>query len=200
MTTTIGITKLNNTYGKHASRVLAVTFLKELPRANGAPRKYNILKPLPSDEEYKRLFTARYTTKIADLIDNAFSEVESVKDELDDWYNNLPDSFQSGEKGDQLQEAVSVLGNHETPDVPACSADITAVHPDDIDGNSRYDRVSESVTMLKDAADAIQEAADKIDVSDGEEAAANQAALEELVEALTNAADEWEGVEIPGMY
>lgn len=37
------------------------------------------------------------------------SEMESLRDELQDWYDNLPESFQGGEKGDALQTAISEL-------------------------------------------------------------------------------------------
>ena len=42
-------------------------------------------------------------------VEDAKSEVESLRDELQDWYDNLPEQFQSGEKGDQLQEAIDGL-------------------------------------------------------------------------------------------
>ena len=37
------------------------------------------------------------------------SEVESLKDELQDWYDNLPENFQNGDKGSELQEAIEAL-------------------------------------------------------------------------------------------
>jgi hypothetical protein len=42
-------------------------------------------------------------------VSDARSEVESLKEELESWYDNLPESFQNGEKGEALQSAVSEL-------------------------------------------------------------------------------------------
>ena len=38
------------------------------------------------------------------LVEDAASTVESLKDEFDSWYDNLPESFQSGDKGSELEE------------------------------------------------------------------------------------------------
>jgi hypothetical protein len=35
--------------------------------------------------------------------------LEELKDELEEWYSNLPDNFQNGDKGDMLQEAIVEL-------------------------------------------------------------------------------------------
>lgn len=43
------------------------------------------------------------------LIVDAKSEMENLRDELQEWYDNLPESFQSGDKGDSLNEAISNL-------------------------------------------------------------------------------------------
>lgn len=36
--------------------------------------------------------------------------MEELRDELQDWYDNLPDAFRDGNKGDQLQQAIDDLG------------------------------------------------------------------------------------------
>ena len=43
-------------------------------------------------------------------VNEATAEVESLKDELQDWYDNLPENFQQGDKGSELEEAISQLG------------------------------------------------------------------------------------------
>jgi hypothetical protein len=43
------------------------------------------------------------------LVQDAASEVESLKDELQDWYDNLPENFQQGEKGSALEENIDYL-------------------------------------------------------------------------------------------
>lgn len=37
------------------------------------------------------------------------AELETVRDEEQDYYDNMPDSFRDGEKGDKAQEAVDAL-------------------------------------------------------------------------------------------
>ena len=50
----------------------------------------------------------RYSHAQSQLGD-AKSEFESLRDELQDWYDNLPEQFQEGDKGQQLQDAVDTL-------------------------------------------------------------------------------------------
>ena len=35
--------------------------------------------------------------------------MELIKDELQDWYDNLPEAFQNGDKGQALEEAISQI-------------------------------------------------------------------------------------------
>jgi hypothetical protein len=51
----------------------------------------------------------RFAEMQGDVI-SAKSDAEGLKDELQEWYDNLPENFQSGEKGSQLEEAMSQLG------------------------------------------------------------------------------------------
>jgi uncharacterized protein (DUF1697 family) len=46
-----------------------------------------------------------------DLVEDAKSEVESLRDELQEWFDNLPESFQQGQKGEDLEEAISGLSD-----------------------------------------------------------------------------------------
>lgn len=48
------------------------------------------------------------------LVEDAKNEVEELQGELQDWYDNLPESFQSGDQGEALQEAIDGLGEIET--------------------------------------------------------------------------------------
>ncbi len=45
------------------------------------------------------------------MINDARCETESLRDELQDWYDNLPENFQNGDKGSQLQDSISELEN-----------------------------------------------------------------------------------------
>ena len=43
------------------------------------------------------------------MVSDAQGVVEELKDELQEWYDNLPDNFKDGDKGSQLQEAIDAL-------------------------------------------------------------------------------------------
>ena len=47
--------------------------------------------------------------KLAALIDDIRNEADSIKDEEQEAFDNLPESLQSGEKGDAMQESISRL-------------------------------------------------------------------------------------------
>lgn len=47
--------------------------------------------------------------KAMEAVQNAASEVETLRDELQDWYDNLPDNLKDGEKGSMLEEAIGNL-------------------------------------------------------------------------------------------
>lgn len=42
-------------------------------------------------------------------VEDAKADVECLRDELQDWRDNLPENLQSGSKADELDEAVSAL-------------------------------------------------------------------------------------------
>jgi len=44
-----------------------------------------------------------------DELDNVASTVEELRDELQEWFDNLPESLQAGEKGTDLEEAIGAL-------------------------------------------------------------------------------------------
>lgn len=43
------------------------------------------------------------------LVGDAATQVEELKDELQSWYDNLPENFQQGDKGEALQTAIDQL-------------------------------------------------------------------------------------------
>lgn len=44
-----------------------------------------------------------------DLFERGLVEVETLRDELQEWYDNLPENFQQGDKGSELESAISEL-------------------------------------------------------------------------------------------
>lgn len=43
------------------------------------------------------------------LIETAKADIEELRDEIQGWYDNLPEAFQSGDKGNELEQCVSEL-------------------------------------------------------------------------------------------
>lgn len=59
------------------------------------------------------------TGTIEGFIDDAYSAIEELKGELEEWKGNLPENLQNGQKGDELDEAMNNLSNSDyKPDVP----------------------------------------------------------------------------------
>lgn len=50
----------------------------------------------------------RFSAAVSD-VEDAKSEAENLRDELQEWYDNLPDALQGGDKGSMLEEAISQL-------------------------------------------------------------------------------------------
>jgi hypothetical protein len=206
----IGITKLNKTYGKYGVPVLTKKgFLEQEEQKRGAPRKYKLLKELPSTDEFRKLSNEMYKITIEDLIGNARGTIEELASELRDWHDNLPESLQEGDKGSTLEESASTLEGLDISDLPdwATNADHTTVFFPDLKCESRADRASEASEELRAAAERLREEAQNLEqLKEGATPEENKKRAEQGDE-LSNLADEYEsvadeisGVEFPGMY
>lgn len=126
---------------------------------------------------------AELNTAVAD----AFSEAEALQGELQDWYDNLPEAFQNGEKGEALQSAIDSLSSYS--DAPEAPASILGVEVEftEVTGRrvSRRSRLDGSVSRLEAARNAAQKEIEE---------------LEAFVSSCEDAICEWGNVEFPGMY
>lgn len=67
------------------------------------------------EESVSRVVRRKYSSRASRLseaegeISNAKSTAEELRDECQEWYDNLPENFQNGDKGSQLQEAIDAL-------------------------------------------------------------------------------------------
>lgn len=50
--------------------------------------------------------------KINEVIEEQKSELESLRDEEQDYFDNLPENMQGGEKGSQAEYAIEALTNY----------------------------------------------------------------------------------------
>ena len=66
-----------------------------------------VREPEPPTSRSERLEAALSTFSTAK--DDAQAEVEALRDELQEWLDNLPENLQSGTKADEIQEAIDAL-------------------------------------------------------------------------------------------
>lgn len=174
--------------------------------------------------------TRKVNASVEDAVGNAFSEMESIKDELQEWYDNLPENFQNGDKGSQIQEAVDTLERAlDQPDIPDAASELACDYAEYFGKIGRPKRRDTAVNAVRAAADACDAEVERLNtlsfepddetpdpettevVNGSEEAEVEEAMtederdtavqeLEELANACNEAADEWDGVEFPGMY
>ena len=189
--------KLAKTYGKHAVRVLGnrIKFSRK--------GWFEIVEPLPTVEAFQDIQKSAFTQPIDSVIEGAKGELESLRDELQEWYDNLPEQFQSGSKGDELQEAIDALESslNSELDVPEwLNAVLVFAVPGD--GNSRSDRGGQAAYELRQASERLDELLEEgAKLPEGLTLDADKRGeIEQLRDDLSNAADEADGVNFPGMY
>jgi hypothetical protein len=196
--------KLNADYGPHAGVVLtAAQLLQPVPSKRGKMASWTVLKPLPSREDYKKMQDVHYQTSLTGLIEDAYSVFEELASELRDWHDNLPESFQQGDKGSQLEDASSMLENLRSPDLPEFLTKLEdtdkrsrTLHLPMLDVNSRADRCSDACSMLGSAIEGLN----KLVEGFGESQDEDRQDLQAVIDQLENDKSEAEGVEFPGMY
>lgn len=133
-------------------------------------------------------------------LDDAFSEVENLADEMRSWYDNMPENLQQGDKGCRVDEAASALENVQRLELPECLNSERKISVGRIDGRktSRAARLSEAVNLLELVkADAEQFVHDELEEGDEDNEADE---VNSFVNELQQAIDELEGVEFPGMF
>jgi len=178
--------KLKSIFGQHAETVL-VDYLKELPHKGRESRKYKVIEPLPELDEYKELEKKRFTTTVQDLVESAFADFEDLGSEMSDWYENLPESFQDGDKGDALSEARDTLEGLSVPELNEEIRAIPIFYRPNVNIKSRADRRDDAVDRLRAVVGTLEEIEENSDV-------------QAVVDELDNAIDEADSVDFPRMY
>lgn len=112
--------RLLTLYDVHAESVLVNSgYIEEIPpeRARQRP-KFKVLKPLPAKADYLELRKTQFTTTIQEAVDEAMGTAIGLKDELEEWHGNLPESLQYGSKADELECAIGELDSISELEVP----------------------------------------------------------------------------------
>ena len=197
---------LKSLYGPHALSVLASHFIEE----GGV---YTIIegKSQPSREEYNKLAEAYYTYTVAYLIEDAFSVIEGLAEEMREGYDNMESgNLGATQKCQTYGETADTLEGVQAPELPDCLSQIETVrYPTISKSTGRAHRAGEAASDLNLAADAIEEwVTEKREMLDERDDDDNEAiedeldldGLDALVESLREAAGEVEGCEFPGMF
>lgn len=225
---TVGIRKLKNMYGRcdHIVSILGDSLERQSKAKRGAPRKWKIASELPLPGEYRALRNARFTTTVSSLIEDAYSEAESVGEELREWYENTPEGLQQTDRMERVNEGADSIENvtgDKPDDLPEALGELSAVYVPGT-GTSRADRLSEAAGMLREAVSALQdhgnEGSENCERCEGSgqltcdldhehdcpdcdgsgKAEDEDLDVDEMVSTLENAADELEAVECPSMF
>lgn len=163
--------------------------------------------------------------KVVSTLSAAYSDMQSIRDELDDWYNNLPENFQSGDKGSAIEEAKSALDQNvdDEPTIPEKAADRDVSYFEWGGRIGRPKRRDNAVSMIDGAIESLSEYRDELSAivyttcpKCGHELTMDDDStkpelseqdrdqlvgeLDELIDKLENDKAEWEAVEFPGMY
>jgi tetratricopeptide (TPR) repeat protein len=169
-------------------------------------------------------------TQIDSTLENCLdvSGLTDLRDELQDWYDNLHENFQNGQKGEELQEAIEYLSEAENADLElpnslkhlATRAVSFGVYRK---ASSRAKRCDDSISQLAAARelleeakgeweDALAKAPEKLPANGELEAVEERAPItqeemraaiedaETLIDALQEICDTCEQVNFPGMY
>ncbi|MNL09165.1 hypothetical protein D3C87_1299140 [compost metagenome] len=137
-------------------------------------------------------------TNMSAAVSDAFSEIESLAEEMRETYDNMDgNGLGATEKCQAAGSAADALECATEVDVPECLVDVEVHYSESVNvrknrGPSRAARLSNAVSVLE-AAKAAAEEADLV-----EDAAA--AERDDFVSELESAIGEVEGTEFPGMF
>lgn len=208
----VGGVAVKKRYDNYALMVLS-DYFETLPAEQGKegrrlPPKYRIKKDLPTIEEYHQQRNKKFTTNVDSLVDEAFSEIESLAEEMRSWYDNLTEGLQQTSKAEEINEAADTLEGIDRIDCPESADGIEVLRLPGLNVNSRSDRASDAQDMLTCAFEAVNDRVGELQderdqKSGGEEKDELENRIQELEsysEELERAADEVGNVSFPGMY
>lgn len=145
--------------------------------------------------------TTTKTTSILGAIEEALSTSEELRDELQNWFDNLPEQFQEGSKGDELQEAIDALEEGISNLEDAQNSGVTALHEYTIEYSAKvYPKSTywSRAKRLEQATEALQavptEAPEDLTISEDDSDEAQQ-----LLDDVQTALDSLQSVTFPAM-
>lgn len=199
----VGKVALKNAYDAYVFSVLADRLQRISAEKKGGRDQYKILQPMPTPDEYLTLRSKRYTISVDSLIDDGYQIAEDLYNEVQEVYDNMPESLQSSDRGSRLEEAASSCEEvyNNKPEVPEIVASVQVVYLPSLDASSRSDRASDANGMMTTAAQAIRDFIEEKDGDEDEPLTEDQVSeLNDLADQIESDADTIGGIDFPGMY
>lgn len=99
---------LSKAFSRHFAPVLRA-YPEPLPRKKRERQKYKVTAELPERDTYNALVQKHFTTTVATLVDDAFSEIESLRDEMREVFDNMPEgsSRETSDSGGSRLRAIT---------------------------------------------------------------------------------------------
>ena len=140
-------TALKKQYDAYFLRLLR-DYLEPQPRQRKEHAKFKITKPLLSKDDYFALRDKMYTVSVDGLIEDAYDTITELAEEMQEAFDNMPESLQNGDVGQRRQQAADALGDFSVPDIPAEAGDIEVLFLHRLDLSSRSKRAAEAAEKL----------------------------------------------------
>jgi hypothetical protein len=143
---------------------------------------------------------------VCDAIENGLGDLEGLRDELQDWLDNMPENLQQSSKADEVQEAIDGLDGVDSFRIPdALESEKDSDDKPKLGGirfqfmtgkraKSRAQRRDEATSLLRAAVEAVRDDLDEKQKTSDDEYEDVTSELDELEQIIDSA----EGVDFPG--
>ena len=184
-------------YDKHVWMVLGAHF-GETPRVKGQARKVVVVASLPMIEEYEEIKQKCFTKSVEALLDDAYLELSELQAEMQDAFDNMPESLQSGGVGQAREETAAQLQDvlDNTAGLPSVVSELKVVHypkPNAKTRGQRSDEASSKIQTVVNAANELLDSSTKLRASVQKE-------ITDFIAVLEDQINEVEMVNFPGMF
>jgi hypothetical protein len=200
----ISALSLRRRYGPHYEEVLS-EHLKELDTPGR--RQFTVVQPLPTKAEYEAMLRTVLTKPFEEWLSEAFSDFEGLRDEYQEWLDNMPEALQGSSKAGELQEAIDALEQIielERPEYDWLTW-VKLFRLPAADLGSRPKQLAEALSNLEDCAKELERLVASgeyrtLKSHDLKKGALDPEELKEAARCLEEIVANAEGLSLPGMY
>lgn len=138
--------------------------------------------------------TVNRTSTIGAAISEAYGELQGLRDEMQEWRDNLEERFSQTSKYEAVSECVDQLDQvaDDEPDVDEKIAKLALEYPEQV--STRKNRSPGRATRASNAGLILRAVIDVLEAHDASDE------HQDLIDAMTEHADAVDGLEFPGMY